>query len=315
MGVNGVDPTGLMAWYDRLLNHSANFSAGASDAFTFGLTGKLRESWDLTSGQVSYDSKMYIAGGVAATAAEIGLTLGTSAAVKQGARGFSRVALRTMVVKEGIDTAMAGYGAMQGLGNAMASGREGDYGQAALQGGFAAFQGFSAYMGARGFSVGRVVHSLDDVGRAGDATLEGIVEILEGSNHWAAKRVMGGIEKGIMNVHVLDDYVFSMKYLKKGGDPKLLNKTQAFEHELGIFVRKSLGNSRGASSVVHEGMHAIGLRGGFNGLSGEVKAWTAQGYFETAAGISGRASQLINHGGISAVRRHVMKQYPHLIGQ
>jgi hypothetical protein len=51
---------------------------------------------------------------------------------------------------------MAGYGAVQGLGYAMASGREGDYGQAALQGGFAAFQGFSAYMGVRGLRASRL---------------------------------------------------------------------------------------------------------------------------------------------------------------
>jgi hypothetical protein len=38
----------------------------------------------------------------------------------------------------------------------MASGREGAYGQAALQGGLAAFQGFSAYMGARGLQASRM---------------------------------------------------------------------------------------------------------------------------------------------------------------
>ena len=77
-------------------------------------------------------------------------------------------------------------------------------------------------------------------------------------------------------------------------------------------MRSSLGNKHGASAMVHEAIHVVGIRGrARSGLAGEVRSWTAQGYFEMSIGLNGSASRMLNRGGIQEVARYVRKVYGH----
>ncbi len=95
--VNAVDPSGLLAWYDRAINTAANMSAGFGDAMTFGITGLVRDAGGL-SDYVDDSSGAYLAGEVAGTlygmaleggagaaaGAKIGTRIGTKRAAQQG---------------------------------------------------------------------------------------------------------------------------------------------------------------------------------------------------------------------------------------
>jgi RHS repeat-associated protein len=89
--VTGSDPTGL-DWLDDL----SNFSAGAGDTFSFGLTGRIRQ-WMGTDGVVNRSSGMYVGGQVSATV--VGIVEGGAGAVS---------AVRAVKAAGGVRAAIAG---------------------------------------------------------------------------------------------------------------------------------------------------------------------------------------------------------------
>jgi hypothetical protein len=149
---------------------------------------------------------------------------------------------------------------------------------------------------------------------SGNGSVEGMMGILASSKHWAGQRVYGALQRGILKADVLSDYLFAMRYLNKGGALARLECTAAFEVDGVICVRSRLGNLHGASAMIHEGIHSIGIRGRWSrGIAAEVRSWAAQGYFEMSMGIQGTARRLIETGGLQGVRRHVQSTYRHLI--
>jgi RHS repeat-associated protein len=91
--INLVDPFGL-DWLYR----SANFFAGAGDSLTFGGTGLVRRMMNDGYDPADHCSGWYAAGEYTETAAEIGLSLGSSA-LKQAAKNASREAVRKEAAK------------------------------------------------------------------------------------------------------------------------------------------------------------------------------------------------------------------------
>jgi len=79
------DPLGLYSAYD-FLDDASNFSAGAGDAFSLGITGAIRNSLPSvygSNGGVDRCSVMYASGEVAGSG--LGFALGGSAALRAGA--------------------------------------------------------------------------------------------------------------------------------------------------------------------------------------------------------------------------------------
>lgn len=98
------DPSGLMAWYDVLIDHAANLSAGVADNLSFGATDAIRGAagWNDT---VDKSSKMYVAGEVIETVGELVAGMGLA---KQAARQAEKQAAKLIekqLAKEGEKTA------------------------------------------------------------------------------------------------------------------------------------------------------------------------------------------------------------------
>jgi RHS repeat-associated protein len=85
--INGYDPIGWMAWYDRWIENAASFGAGFGDNVTFGITRWTRNQFDFYNGTVNPCSGWYTAGewtGVAAMTT-VGAWGGLKAAGAKGA--------------------------------------------------------------------------------------------------------------------------------------------------------------------------------------------------------------------------------------
>ena len=78
--INGYDVLGLMPWYDIWLDKVTQFSAGASDALTFGVTNLTRGAigWNET---VKTDSGWYMSGEITELTVEVVVTFGGKALV------------------------------------------------------------------------------------------------------------------------------------------------------------------------------------------------------------------------------------------
>jgi hypothetical protein len=86
-----IDPYG-----DDWLDNAANFSAGAADALTMGITSWARQKldWDET---VEYGSGMYVAGEVTEITVEVAITLGGAALRKTAVKYSGRIGRRMLV--------------------------------------------------------------------------------------------------------------------------------------------------------------------------------------------------------------------------
>jgi RHS repeat-associated protein len=85
------DPYGLWTWGDPLPQQSVDFAGGFGDSLSFGLTGYVRNSFDI--GSIDKCSAFYRAGEATDIAFEVG-TMGLSAGLKALAANASRKAVR-----------------------------------------------------------------------------------------------------------------------------------------------------------------------------------------------------------------------------